>query len=135
MITLGHSAGGHLGTWAGGRVDGITHVISQAGVVDLVAADQEDLGAGAVRDFLGHHAGPEDADVDPIQQVPLAVPVWCVHGTDDTNVPISQSRAYVDAATAAGAQAELVEVEGDYFVLIDTGSAAWARTLEILDRL
>jgi acetyl esterase/lipase len=133
VVTLGHSAGGHLATWAGGQVEAVTHVISQAGVVDLVAADEEDLGDGAVRAFLGD--APIDAAVDPVQQVPLGVPVWCVHGTADDIVPISQSQSYVAAATAAGAQAELVEVAGDHFVVIDTASTAWARTVEVLDQL
>ena len=131
VVGIGHSAGGHLVTWAAAG-GGLTHVISQAGVLDLTAAYDEGLGGGAVEAFLGHPPGPEDALVDPIQQVPLDVPVWCVHGTGDQFVPISQSTAYVDAATAAGATAELVRVEGDHFVVIDPDSAAWARTLEIL---
>ena len=65
--------------------------------------------------------------------LPIDVPVWCVHGNDDTIVPISQSEAYVAAATSAGSTAELVRVDGDHFVVIDPASAAWARTLEILD--
>ena len=133
VVTLGHSAGGHLATWAGGAVDAVTHVVSQAGVLDLVTADRDGLGDGAVRAFLGHPAGPDDAGADPFQQLPLDVPVWCVHATDDDIVPISQSRAYVAAATAAGARAELVEVAGDHFVVIDPATEAWARTVEILD--
>ncbi|MCW2771811.1 MAG: hypothetical protein JWN91_137, partial [Nocardioides sp.] len=114
---------------------GFTHVVSQAGVLDLTAAYDEDLGGGAVEAFLGHPPGPADADVDPIRRVPLDVPVWCVHGTADDNVPISQSTSYVRAAIAAGATAELVKVEGDHFVVIDPESDAWARTLEILATL
>jgi acetyl esterase/lipase len=133
VVTLGHSAGGHLATWAGHAVQTVTHVISQAGVLDLVAADREGLGGGAVAAFLGHPAGPGDAEVDPRQQLPLDVPVWCVHATDDDTVPVSQSREYVAAATAAGARAELVEVAGDHFVVIDPTSEAWRLTLEILD--
>lgn len=137
VVAVGHSAGGHLATWLASQdlPQPLTHVVSQAGVLDLVAADDEGLGGGAVAAFLGHRPGPGDADVDPIRQVPLDVPVWCVHGTGDGIVPISQSQAYVDAATAAGATAELVEVEGDHFVVIDPASDAWARTLEILDAL
>jgi fermentation-respiration switch protein FrsA (DUF1100 family) len=67
--------------------------------------------------------------------VPLDVPVWCGHGTDDDIVPISQSRSYVAAATEAGGRAELVEVEGDHFVVIDPDSDAWRRTLQVLDDL
>jgi acetyl esterase/lipase len=133
VVTLGHSAGGHLAAWAGHAVDTVTHVISQAGVLDLVAADRDGLGAGAVPAFLGHPAGPGDAEADPRQQLPLGVPLWCVHGTDDTIVPISQSLDYVAAATAAGAQATMVEVAGDHFVVIDPTSGAWRETVAILD--
>jgi acetyl esterase/lipase len=133
VITLGHSAGGHLAAWAGHAIDAVTHVISQAGVLDLVAADRDGLGGGAVANLLGHPAGPADADVDPRQQLPLGIPVWCVHATDDDTVPISQSREYVAAATAAGAQAQLVEMAGDHFVVIDPVHDAWRRTLAILD--
>ncbi len=144
VVTLGHSAGGHLATWAASRgrfpqwaggVD-VTHVISQAGVVDLVAAHEAGLGTGAVENFLGRAPGADDAPLDPIRQVPLDVPVWCVHGTDDSNVPISQSQDYVAAAVGAGAVAELVTIEGgDHFVVIDPSSPAWARTVTILDTI
>jgi acetyl esterase/lipase len=135
VVTLGHSAGGHLATWAAGRPDPrvpVTGVVSQAGVLDLVRADQQGLGDGAVHALLGHPAGPGDAAYDPAQQLPLDVPVRCVHGTDDEDVPIDQSRTYVEAATAAGADATLTEVEGDHFVVIDLESDVWTRTLALL---
>jgi pimeloyl-ACP methyl ester carboxylesterase len=109
--------------------------VSQAGVLDLRAAHSDGLGGGAVQALLGHAPGAADAPYDPQQQLPLDVPVWCVHGRDDDIVPPSQSAAYVEAARAAGGEAELVEVDGDHFVVIDPESAAWARTLEILDTL
>ena len=111
---------------------GLTHVVSQAGVLDLQLAYDENLGGSAVELFLGHPPGPADAGVDPIRMLPLHVPVWCVHGSADDIVPISQSKAYVDASAGV---AELVEVDGDHFAVVDPDSAAWARTLEILDRL
>ncbi|MCL8023914.1 alpha/beta hydrolase family protein [Nocardioides bruguierae] len=139
VVGIGHSAGGHLVTWAAGPGGPgvLTHVISQAGVLDLAGATRENLGGGAVTDFLGHAFGDEQADeaVDPLSQVPLDVPVWCVHAGGDTTVPLTQSRAYVDAATGAGATAALVEVDGDHFTVIDPDSDAWARTLEIVDGL
>ena len=138
VVTLGHSAGGHLAAWAAGRPEPrvpVTHVISQAGVLDLGSAHAAGLGSGAVEAFLGHPPDAGDAAYDPIRQVPLAAPVWCVHGRDDDIVPISQSVDYVAAASEAGGRAELVEVDGDHFVVIDTGSAAWSRTLRILDGL
>jgi len=72
---------------------------------------------------------------DPTAQVPLDVPVRCIHGRGDTIVPLSQSSNYVALATAAGADATLTEVDGDHFVLIDPASQAWVRTLELLDAL
>ena len=141
VLALGHSAGGHLATWAGSRATSqrwpakvpLTGIVSQAGVVDLVAAYDAGLGSGAVEAFLGHRPRPADRDVDPIQEVPLEVPVRCVHGRDDDVVPISQSQAYVAAARKAGAEAHLDAVDGDHFTIIDTGGDAWARTVDILD--
>lgn len=144
VITLGHSAGGHLAAWAAARqrfdewaggVE-ITHVLSQAGVVDLTAAYDENLGGGAVQSLMG--TGPDDAKydkADPMRQIPLEVPVWCLHAPDDPTVPISQSRDYVQAATAAGATAELVEVTGGHFDLIDTSTETWQTIVELLDTI
>ena len=131
VVGIGHSAGGHLATWAA-KGGGLTHVVSQAGVLDLRAAYDEGLGGGAVERFLGHPPGPADAGVDPIRMLPIDVHVWCVHGTGDDVVPISQSRSYV---AAAGDGATMVEVEGDHFTVVDPDSDAWARTLAIVDRL
>jgi acetyl esterase/lipase len=143
VIGLGHSAGGHLATWAASRgrferwrarVE-LTAVVSQAGVLDLWSAYDDDLGGGAVRAFLGHRPGPGDDRVDPLHQVPLDIPVHCVHGVGDDVVPIAQSHSYVRAATEAGARAELTEVPGDHFTVIDPGSDAWRQTLDIIDGL
>ena len=142
-LALGHSAGGHLAAWAAarGRHDRwrggvpLTGVVSQAGVLDLRAAAREQLGGGAVEMFLGHVPTTADARLDPQQEIPLDVPLRCIHGRADQNVPISQSQRYVAAAQAAGADADLVEVDGDHFVLIDALSPAWTRTLALLDEL
>ena len=144
VLAVGHSAGGHLATWAASRGRfpqwparvGLTGVVSQAGVLDLRSAYAEDLGGGAVVKLLGHRPAPDDAPLDPFRQVPLDVPVHCVHGTDDDTVPLSQSQHYVAAARAAGATAELTTIEGaDHFVVIDPSSDAWRQTLAILDGL
>lgn len=142
VVTLGHSAGGHLAAWAAARGEhgwadrvAVTHVISQAGVLDLRAADADDLGSGAVRALLGHAPTTADARYDPAQQLPLGVPVWCVHAQADANVPIGQSKEYVDRAVALGARAELVEVDGDHFTVIDPASSAWERQLQVLDTI
>ena len=101
----------------------------------VTALDHLDVtvGDGAVEAFVGSAPGPGYDEVDPRRQLPLDVPVRCIHGTVDDIVPISQSREYVDAAVAAGADASLTEVDGgDHFVLIDPASEAWATTLALL---
>lgn len=146
---LGHSAGGHLAVWAAGRATlppgapgagtpavPLTAVVSQAGVLNLREARDLGLSDGAVGDLLGV---PEAEDpgryalADPMNAVPLEVPVYAVHGEEDTTVPLSQSEGYVEAATAAGATAELVLVPGDHFAVITPGSRAWRRVVELLD--
>jgi acetyl esterase/lipase len=144
VVTLGHSAGGHLAVWAAGRsqlsgtswgnpVVPVSAAVSQAGVLDLSAAARDNLGDGATSAFMGTGSSWELAD--PGTRIPLDVPVRCVHGTADDTVPLSQSIEYVERAKAAGADAELLEVEGDHFVVIDPSSRAWVQTLEILETL
>jgi acetyl esterase/lipase len=141
VITLGHSAGGHLATWAAARgrfarwsaaAVPVTGVLAQAGVLDLRAASAAGLGGGAVDSFVG---GGIDETVDPAQQLPLDVPVRCVHGRGDTIVPLEQSAFYVDACRAAGGDAELVEVDGDHFTVIEPSGPVWATQLALLDEL
>lgn len=146
VVTLGHSAGGHLAVWAAGRskLTGtswadpavpVTAAISQAGVLDFAAAIDRGLGGGAVQAFMGGKVDARYEKADPTAQIPLDVPVRCVHATADDTVPISQSIGYVDRARSAGADVELVEVDGDHFVVIDPSSQAWAHTLETLEAL
>jgi acetyl esterase/lipase len=143
---IGHSAGGHLALWAAGRtglptgapgaVAGrprvpIARVISLAGVCDLAGAYREWHG-GAVRALMGGSPDriPERYDVaDPLARVPLAMPALLVHGVVDVTVSIRLSRTYAQAARAAGADVELVEIEGEaggHRAFIDPRGAAWA---------
>jgi acetyl esterase/lipase len=145
---VGHSAGGHLAVWAAGRPElpawapgagpavRFTRVVSQAGVLDLVGASQQGLGGGASDELLDgpSAARPERyALASPLARLPIGVPVTCVHGDADVTVPISQSRTYVAAATAAGDPAVLVTLSGvDHFALIDPSTTAWAACRDAL---
>jgi acetyl esterase/lipase len=144
VITLGHSAGGQLATWAAARGRfrrwsparvPVSAVVTQAGVLDLTRAYDEHLGDGAVGAFMGGPPGPAYDVADPQRQVPLSVPVRCVHGRADDVVPPHHSTDYVRAASAAGADATVIEVEGDHFVVNDVRSDAWLRVVEVLDSL
>jgi len=148
VVTLGHSAGGHLAAWAASRrgddLPGgsprvkVTATVPQAGVLDLRTAATRGLGGTAVPDLVGGmptRLADRYRLADPVERLPLGVPIRCVHGVDDTTVPLPQSRAYVDRARAAGDDAELVQVPGDHFALIDPGTPAWHRTVEVLAAL
>lgn len=150
VVAIGHSAGGHLAVWAGGRGklrDGapgaaprvsLTGVVSQAGVLALHSCAARALGGDAARMLMGGMPDelPDEYRIaDPLAAVPIPIPVMCVHARADDVVPIGQSVEYVTAATAAGGTATLHEVAGDHFTLIDPTSAAWALTVDALPAL
>ncbi len=69
----------------------------------------------------------------PVARLPIGVPVVCVHGTADVNVPIRQSERFV---AAAGEEAELVTLPGvDHFAVIDPSAEAWRVCREAVERL
>lgn len=141
VATVGHSAGGHLAVWLAARhrlptgapgaapAVRLAGAVSQAGVLDLVDASEQRLGAGAVDALLGGRPAevPDRyAAASPAALVPLGVPVVCVHGDADDTVPIRQSERYLAAARAAGDAPRLVALKGaGHFEVIDVGDPAW----------
>ena len=90
-------------------------VVSLAGVTDLARAAADPDLRDDVAALLG--GNPDErpdalAGASPFAGLPLGVPVIAVHGTEDPLVGIEHSRRYVEAARAAGDDAELVEVSG-----------------------
>ncbi|MGI8416108.1 MAG: alpha/beta hydrolase family protein, partial [Nakamurella sp.] len=161
VVAIGHSAGGQLAAWLAGRLKpqppdasrelapvrargtgtgpvSVTGVISQAGVLDLKGAAESGVGGTAVADLLGgtfEQVPGRFRVADPTQQLPIGVPVHCVHAKDDRIVPFRQSSAYVDAAKRAGDPAVLHSLDGDHFTLVDPSSAAWRTVTDLLPTL
>jgi acetyl esterase/lipase len=134
---LGHSAGGHLAVWLAGERDAAVRpslVVSQAGVLDLEVGPSTGHVNPAVQALLG--SAYEDAPdlyrlASPIFRVPTGVPVRCVHGALDVQVPVSQSERYVAAAREAGDDAQSTVVSGeDHFAFLQPGTECWTRSLE-----
>lgn len=124
VIVMGHSAGGHLALWQAvvAPPPGLVLTVALGAVGDLVLAEREDLGDGAVRAFLGGPAA-DRPDLDPAQLPSPATPVTLVHGLDDPIVPVGQARAYADVTP----EAELVELyDAGHFAVIDPWSDVWA---------
>jgi len=124
-VVTGHSAGGQLALWAAARKDGavpVAGVCGQAAVCELTTA-------GAARELMGGTPAevPERyAQCDPIQIVPLAVPILLVHGADDATVPVRRSRRFAEAARAAGDDVTLIEPSpGGHRSHVDSRSVAW----------
>ena len=148
-VLVGHSAGGHLVTWSAGRhrlpADSPWHrptalpvgVVALAGVLDLGLAQSLGLGGRATDALLGGapHEQPERyAVADPARLLPTGVPTVLVHGTRDEAVPVEVSRAFRDAAVAAGDEVTLHELSGvDHMSLVDPGSTAWPAVLAAVE--
>lgn len=150
VVILGHSAGGHLAAWAGGRVAvasrgqsprpavHVSGIVTLAGILDLTHAARTHVGDDAVVGFVG--GGPEQMprrfrEADPMQRLPMGSPVRCVHSRSDERVPFEQSVRYVDAAQRAGDDAELIEVRGSHADLIDVRQPAWHAAVNALESL
>ncbi|MEO3776812.1 alpha/beta hydrolase [Micromonospora sp. B11E3] len=134
-LLVGHSAGGHLALYAAASApDTVGGVLALAPVADLAEAYRLDLDSGAVAALLG--GGPEDhperyAAADPRSLVNRSTPTVIVHGLLDRQVPVALSRAYAEAARAAGSPTRLVELpECEHFGLIDPESAAWPTVVD-----
>jgi len=165
VVPIGHSAGGHLALWlaarpripvfaegsqvAGSQVAGkdqgsatplaLAGAMSLAGVVDLQMAWKLHLSNDAVVELLGGTADtvPERyAVASPAAMLPLGVAQVLIHGTNDDNVPIQVSQAYVKSAQSVNDPITYIELKGvDHFDVIDPHSAAWATTIKELQKL
>jgi acetyl esterase/lipase len=148
VVAFGHSAGGHLATWAAsrGRFDRwpetvpVSHVVSAAGVLDVTGTARAGLGGGAARALVGGepddpaYAGRYDR-VDPMRLLPVGVPVHVLHSRGDGVIPFAQAAGYVRAARHAGADASLVEYDGSHGLPMQPRSPAWRQTLAVLDSI
>jgi fermentation-respiration switch protein FrsA (DUF1100 family) len=101
--------------------------VALAGVVDLEAAIRADLGAGAVRAYVG--AGDSRA-LSPAALLPLGVPTLLAHGRGDEQVPIAQSEGYQRVAAEAGEQVDLLDGPHDHYAYLEPDTAAWVGVAE-----
>jgi acetyl esterase/lipase len=161
VVPIGHSAGGHLAFWLAARPripegnplsetsinEGDAQngpliprgAISLAGVLDLMMAWRLHLSMDAVVELLGgtpNEVPERYTSASPAALLPLGIPQVLVHGTEDPNVPLEVSLSYAEAAKAAHDDVTLIEMPGiDHFEVINPRSAAWATTVEGLQKL
>ncbi|MET3290903.1 UNVERIFIED_CONTAM: acetyl esterase/lipase [Brevibacillus sp. OAP136] len=151
IITIGHSAGGHLALWIAARhqlpeasiIKGcdnplqVKGAISLAGVCDLdvmhnihqVRELKMGIKDNPTRDLIG--GMPQDfkdryKEASPIALLPIGVPLALIHGSLDSNVPVGLSQQFEQAAKAAGDDV-IVQIisSAEHFAIIDPNSEAW----------
>jgi acetyl esterase/lipase len=142
LVTVGHSAGGHLALWLAGRhhlpdtsplhvAEGVRihGVVSLAGVPDLIAGVQWNLCRGACHEVVGGlpEAVPHRYQhASPHALLPLGVPQWHLVGTEDQLVPAAYIQQYVEVARHYDeVHLELLPEAGHFEVIVPT-TAAWA---------
>jgi len=128
-VLWGHSAGGHLALLVGQLMPlEVSRVIALAPVTDLVQAEIDHLGKGAVVEFLG---GPavDFAEIDPARLPEPELPVTLIHGARDSLVPVRQSMTLAGYWTSADC---IAIADSGHFELIDPHSAAWPTVLSAI---
>ena len=144
VVAVGHSAGGHLALWAGGRTRlpkesplyrdmplPIRAAVALGGPGDLKAFygyAANICGSNVIEQLMGGSpaAVPQRyAHGSPKELLPLGTRQVLIVGVDDGVMPPPEREQYAAAATKAGDKAEVIEVPGGHFEVIAPTSAAW----------
>jgi acetyl esterase/lipase len=115
VVTVGHSAGGHLAFWLASEKKWITGAVSLAGVLDLRRTWELGLSDNVVAQFLRGSPTevPDRYDfASPLERLPIGIPQKLFHGTADSSVPYEISERYARTAKLRGDDAELISFEG-----------------------
>jgi len=144
VIAVGHSAGGHLALWAGGRhriaedsdlyvADPlpISGVVSLGGVPELRRTrriDQDVCGSDVIDTLMG--GGPRDVPErylagSPFQMLPLDIQQRLITGRLDQTVPPRQVAAYNYEAQAVDDSELIVVPRSGHFEVMWPGTDAW----------
>jgi len=148
VITVGHSAGGHLGLWVAARhqlrphhpLRG-THPLPLAAAVALAGIPNlaESLELQVCRGFAAVLLGGTPDEVpqrytvaSPSAHVPLGLRQVLIHGTADEVVPMVMSAHYQETARQAGDPEVVLEPVQDagHFDMIDPTLPHWPQVVE-----
>ena len=154
VISMGHSAGGHLAFWLAGRqhipveseifrpIHGVhlRGVVGLAGAVDLrltielaghsiFAHDREEvesLMGGSPQEVPKRYQAGNPGDLLPFQ-----APQFLIQGADDDQIPPELPTRWVTMAKLRGSQAATTIIpEADHFDIVDPASRAWPIVLQ-----
>jgi acetyl esterase/lipase len=141
VLTVGHSAGGHLALWLAGRHQlaetsplyiqnplAIHAVVALAPIADLIYGFEQGQCGDALTQVMG--GTPQTTrqhyiDGSPRELLPLGVPQTHIIGTADTEM-LDNTRPYIEAAQSAGDSAKLITVaDVGHFEIVDSTSDVW----------
>ena len=151
VISMGHSAGGHLALWLAGRrnieaesqlyVDSpltIHAVIALAPLADVQGGAESELSNDALLAVMG--GSPKEAPASyrngcPAALLPLRVPQVIVVGSEDKSMLVNAKR-YAQAAKASGDEIQLIELPGaGHFEIVAVDSKEWHDVRQALIQL
>jgi acetyl esterase/lipase len=151
VVTIGHSAGGHLAFWLVARpgLPGasvlrtpeplkIKGSISLGGLPDLAAAraaGDASCGVEAVDKLAGAPRANAYADTSPSEMPAPAGPQVVINGERDPIAPPAMGRAYVAKLKAKGGAIREEVVPMGHAELIAPGTAAWSRAVAAVEEL
>ncbi len=154
VVTIGHSAGGHLALWVAARPripEGselysatplpIAGVVSLAGIPDLRTHFEQEPGPSGERscgDGVTLLLGGTPASVperyrqaSPAALLPLGVPQLLLHGVEDLGIPVAQVEAYAQRARSSGDSVRLVTIpNAGHFELMAPTSSTWESSVK-----
>lgn len=150
VALIGHSAGGQLAIACASMQPGLSRassprirlkpraVVGLAAIADLQMAFHDRATTQFVREFLGGSPSERPAcysDASPVELLPHGASLLMLHGLNDDDVPIAQSRSFTTAAMQAGDSVLCGELEGvDHMSFLDPGSTAYASLCALLLR-
>lgn len=152
VVTIGHSAGGHLALWLAARHNipeqgslykqnplPIQGVIALAGVGDLDLPNLQEICGGAILKLMG--GTPADvperyAQGSPLELLPFGIPQILIQGVKDPIVPVEFVRDYCEAAQKSGDKVELVLLqEAGHFEVVMPTTFAWPEVRKAIESL
>jgi len=136
-VVVGHSAGGHLALRLAGEPIRLKAVIGLAPVGDLRLAYELNLSNGAVVEFMGGTpvAMPHRYEAACANSHASLAPSLIVHGTNDEDVPIDLTRAFMGTRRNDPEPPSLLEIpEAGHMDLIDPESTAGLIVIDLVTR-
>lgn len=152
VISLGHSAGGHLALWAAARLKlsqesclfrddpvPLQGVVSLAGAGDLTRPEFQEVCDRAVQKLMGGSASEVPvryAQGSPLAMLPLGVPQILIQGGKDPIITLTSGEDYQAAAQAKGDACRLVELpKAGHYELVIPFTFAWPQVRAAVESL